>query len=220
MEALNILKRKYFSLKSRMKFLKVVKDPANTTAIFEMNAALRKSLTPEVLEKMMDKAFADPVMQKAYEEKYWPHVPSFEELEQLPDGSFGKELANFIVRWNLDKDFYPAPKLGTRSDYLLSRYYQAHDSWHVLTGYTPALEDELALQAFGIGQYEQPISLVIISGGFLHLLNADPEKGAAALRLVAEGFQKGKSAKNFLTHPVLERLHEPLDQVRKDLNII
>ena len=59
MEALNILERKYFSLKSRMKFLRVVQDPANTSAIFEMNEALHKSMPPDFIEKMMDKVYTN-----------------------------------------------------------------------------------------------------------------------------------------------------------------
>jgi ubiquinone biosynthesis protein Coq4 len=146
-------------------------------------------------------------------------MPSIAQLKAMPDASFGNEFAKFFEKWNLDPDFYPEPKLNTPSDYLLSRVYQAHDAWHVLTGYTPSVTDELALQAFGVAQYQQPISTLIITGGLLHLLNKDPESGVEALAAVTRGYERGKKAMNLFTTPVLERFADPIDDVRRDLNI-
>jgi len=184
-----------------------------------MNESLRKSSTPEQIAQLMDVAYQDPVLCDAYERRYWPQIPGFHELWAMPDESFGRQYADFILRYNLDVDVFPQPVFSSRPEYLLSRIYQAHDAWHVLTGYTPAIEDELALQAFGAGQYHQPISVLIVAGGLMHILKCDPEKGEAALRAVSLGYERGRLARNLLTHPVLERMAEPLDLVRSDLGL-
>jgi ubiquinone biosynthesis protein Coq4 len=219
MEALKRIERSYYKYRGQAKFLGLVKNPQDTQSIFEMNNYVKLSQPPEQIARLMSKVYSNPLMQQAYEEKYWPEMPTMQELKSMPEGSFGKEFANFFEKWNLDLEFYPEPHLDTPQDYLLSRVYQAHDAWHVLTGYTPGIADELALQAFGVAQYEQPISTLIITGGLMHFLQNDPESAVEALAKITKGYERGKKAANLLTSPVLERFAEPLDVVRRDLNI-
>ncbi len=60
-------------------------------------------------------------------------------LRQLPEGSFGKELANFLDRHQL------VPLSG------ILRRKQLHDSVHVLTGYEADPLGEAEVQAFLLG---------------------------------------------------------------------
>ena len=62
-----------------------------------------------------------------------------EYLRQLPDGTFGKELANFLDRHQLQ------PLSG------IVRRKQLHDSVHVLTGYEADPLGEAEVQAFLLG---------------------------------------------------------------------
>ncbi len=217
MEALKFMERKYYGWKGRLNFLRIVRDPNDTPAVLRMNAALQKSTSPEVVMRFMERAYADPKLEAAFAANYWPALPEFPVLEAMAPGTFGRALADFINKWNLDKDLFPPPNFSSRPDYLLSRVYQAHDAWHVLTGYDPVVEDELALQAFGVGQYKQPLSLLLVSGGLLHILDTMPERAEDALAAVAKGFERGRRAKNLLTEPVLERMGDPLECVRREL---
>jgi ubiquinone biosynthesis protein COQ4 len=219
MGALNSMGRKYHEVVANLNFFQVIKDPRNTEAIFRMNEAFKHSRTPEFIEKLLEHVYANPKIETAYQEHYWPEVPSFSELETFPEGSFGHELSLFIKKYGLVEDFYPAAKMESRQDYLLSRIYQSHDAWHVLTGYDTSVEQELALQAFGVGQYGQALSALIISGGLIHLLKEHPEKSQEYLGLIVQGFERGERARKLLAEPVLERLREPLALVRQDLNI-
>lgn len=219
MGVLKMIERKYLGLKGRMYFLRLVKNPNNTHAIIRMSDALKKSTPPELIAQFMEKAYDDPKLDEAFQQKYWPYMPAFDELKKMPVGTFGNEFAQFITKWNLDKDIFPRPNFSTKSDYLLSRIYQAHDAWHVLTGYNPVIEDELALQAFGVGQYKQPISLLIISGGLLHILEKSPARAMEALSAISSGFERGKQAHNLLTSPLIERFADPIEEVRRDLGI-
>jgi ubiquinone biosynthesis protein Coq4 len=213
------LQRKYFEFRGLIDFAKFVRDPLDTERIFKMNLHLQKSASAELIDKMLANIFNDPQMEADFQCGYWPNMPTFEECEKMPEGSFGREYANFVDRWNLDKDLFPKPILDERQTYLLSRVYQAHDAWHVLTGYTTSLEDEMALQAFGVAQYRQPLSLLIMSGGVIHLLKTRPEKAEPLLEKISEGFRRGKKAGSLLTARILEKMERPLEEVRSELGL-
>jgi len=184
-----------------------------------MTEAFHKSAEPQDVEKLLRPLMEIPAMKQAYEERYWYQVPSLEELRGFPEGSFGRAAAEFFDRWGLDLDFYPEPDLSTPESYVTSRVYQAHDFWHVLTGYDPSLEGELAVQAFAVGQNTLPIAVVIVGGGLVNFIQNSPERAMEIMTIVTEAFQRGKAAKNFLAVPILERLAEPLENVRRDLGI-
>lgn len=219
MEAVHSLGQKYYNLIGSINFLRFVKNPNDTRRIFEMNVAFKKATPPATIEVFMEKLYEDSRLIEMFNQQYWPKIPSIVELETYSDGSFGKELAIFLKKWNLDTDLFPKTDLSNRSEYALSRVYQAHDAWHVITGYDPILEDELALQAFGIGQYGQPTGLLIIAGAMLNLLQTKPFSTPLIMELISEGYQRGKSAKNLLCEPLFERLKDPIEEVRRDLNI-
>lgn len=220
MAALQMLKRRYFELRGKADFLRLVRDPSSTDVIFAMTESLRKATPPEQFTRYMEIAYRDPRMEAAYQRKYWPKLPARDELRAMPPASFGHELAIFADRWNLDFDLFPEPKLENKSDYILSRMYHAHDAWHVLTGYDTSVPDELALQAFGVAQNKLSLGLLLVTGGLLHILNNDPERGERALGLIVEGYARGQAARQLLIEPVFERLEEPLEKVRADLGLI
>lgn len=211
--------RAIHNLKAKYHFFKFVKNPTNTSSIFDMTNSFQKAAHPELVKTILKPLLENSQIKNDYENRYWPAVPSFTELKNFPTKSFGREAANFFESYQLQPDFYPAPDFSTPQNYITSRIYQAHDFWHVLTGYDTTLEHELALQAFGVGQYKQPISLTIIAGGLLNLLRHSPEKSGRVLELISQGFNRGMKAQNLLTAPVLERLGDPVEQVRKDLQI-
>ena len=200
-------------------FFRFVKKPTDTEGIFRMATSLQKGEKPEVVNAILAPVMADPVFRKAYEDKYWPELPSFSELKNYPEGSFGKEASNFFKQYNLDPDLFPAPDFSSVPSYLTSRFYQAHDFWHVLTGYDTSLKSELALQAFGLGQYQLPTNLTIIAGGLMHLLQNNPAEAVDSLDIISRGLERGRKAKHLLRERVLERLMDPIDEVRRDLNI-
>ena len=212
--------RSILRVKSKYQFLKFVNHPEDTEAIFKLTDTFQKAAEPEIVEKLISKLLENPKLKQGYEQRYWPHIPSLADLKNYPEGSFGEAAASFFVRWKLNPDLFPGPNFSTPQDYFTTRIYQAHDFWHVLTGYDISLESELALQAFGVGQYEQPISLAIIAGGIMHLLQKVPERSAVILAKISEGYERGVRAKNLLAEPVLERLSDPISDVRKDLGIV
>jgi ubiquinone biosynthesis protein Coq4 len=219
MTALEITSRKFYSVKAKYHFLRFMQDPTKTEDIFHMTAAYQKSTEPEQVEALLKPLLSIPELKVAYETRYWYQVPALAELNQYPEGSFGKAAADFFARGGLNIDFYPEPDFSSAESYITSRVYQAHDFWHVLTGYDTSLEGEIAIQAFMTGQNCMPLSVVIIAGALAHFIENNPERATDVMRTMSEAFQLGTRAKNLMAVPVLERLKEPLEQVRCDLNI-
>lgn len=211
--------RRFYGVKAKYDFFKFVKNPTNTLGIFEMTSSFQKATHPDMIRSLLVPLLENTQIEEDYESNYWPKLPTLAELKQFPEKSFGREAAIFFDRWNLDPDLFPEPDFSAPQNYITSRVYQAHDFWHVLTGYDTTLENELALQAFGIGQYKLPISLAIIAGGIMNLLQKSPEKAFDILTLISEGFMRGKRARNLLTAGLLERLPDPLSEVRQELDI-
>ena len=71
-------------------------------------------------------------------------------LSKLSDDSFGKEYANFMEVHDFNADDR-APIKFIHDDelaYIMLRYRQIHDFWHVLAGLPPTVLGEIALKCF------------------------------------------------------------------------
>ncbi len=77
----------------------------------------------------------------------------------MPQNSFGYALFQHMNTNKLGFDLWPRLDSDRPIDYLSTRIYQDHDLWHALLGLGVEIEDELALQAFGVAQYHSPIEL-------------------------------------------------------------
>lgn len=96
------------------------------------------------------------------------HV-DFDALEQLPDGTLGREYVRFLKANGITPDvFAELPDVGDpRAAYMILRMRQTHDLWHVLTGYQPDVPGEILLQAFTHAQTGAPGSALIALFGTL-----------------------------------------------------
>lgn len=201
-------------MKIRYNFLKLVKNPSDTERIFRISHLVTSTADPELVEKVLQHAISIPRFRQMWEEKYFPQLPSLHELSQYPCGSFGHEYYLHMKKLKLDPDLFPAANFTSLATYMTTRIYQAHDFWHVLTGFGTSIEEELGLQGFGVAQYRAPMSSMIIAGGILHLLEKNPIQVNVAMDFVAQGLQMGSRCSFLLAEPVLEELRLPLKDVR------
>jgi ubiquinone biosynthesis protein COQ4 len=122
-----------------------------------------------------------------------------ENLRQLPVGTLGYEVADFIDRNNFD--------LLDSGDWI----QRTHDVWHVLTGLSPSLEDELKLQAFTRAQVFRPSSAIFVLAGLL--------TRNCQLEDIALGLRQGKMASQLLDWDIEADWETPLSEVRQKLGI-
>ena len=120
------------------------------------------------------------------------HV-DFAALEQLPDGTLGREYARFLKDNGISPEPFEAlPDVGDeRAAYILQRLRQTHDLWHVLTGYTPDVAGEVLLQAFTFAQLGLPSAFFLALFGTVRFLLF--RRGH--LKALARAYRRGKATR-------------------------
>lgn len=80
---------------------------------------------------------------------------------ECPPQSFGHAYGEFMHKFTLDADERTPVTLVDDEElaYIMLRYRQVHDFWHVICGLPPTLLGELALKWFELVQTGLPVSL-------------------------------------------------------------
>jgi ubiquinone biosynthesis protein COQ4 len=123
-----------------------------------------------------------------------------EKLRQLPAGTLGCEVARF-----LDKQGFEPIESG---DWI----QRNHDVWHVLTGLSPSVEDEIILQAFTRAQVFRPSCAILVLLGLL--------SGKCTIGQIIKGLKHGKLADRLIDWDVESDWETPLSEVRERLGIL
>jgi len=92
--------------------------------------------------------------------RHRPLVTNDLDLAQCPPGSFGAAYATFMLKHGFHADDRSPVALVDDDElaYVLLRYRQVHDFWHVLCGLPPTLLGELALKWFELVHTDLPVS--------------------------------------------------------------
>ena len=212
------ISQQFANLKGKYHFLQFINNPTDTESIFRMTKSFQNSASEQLVKRIMQPLLNNSHLVADYEARIWFDHPDMKTLATYPVGSFGRATAEFFAEHKLDENLFPAPDFSSVPNYITSRAYQTHDFWHVLTGYSVGLEDEMALQAFGVGQYKQPISLTIIAGGIIHILQKQPERTFELMNAITEGYERGLKAKLLLDINIFSYLDRPLEEVRTILS--
>ena len=123
-----------------------------------------------------------------------------EELRQLPHGTLGREVANF-----LDQNGFNPLNSGD----LIQR---THDIWHVLTGFTSSPRDEFLLQIFTRAQVFRPTSAIVVLVGWL--------SGMCNFQEIRQVLKMSRQSQSLIDWDIQSDWHTPLVEVRKRLKII
>jgi len=141
-------------------------------------------------------------------------------LRALPDGTVGREYARHLD----DKGLEPlvvSPAMKERfadKPYPL-RYTSTHDLFHVLTGFSTTPAGEIGLLAFMIAQGFAGGSRKRLWTSATAYILFGPLHARGILHNIQVGAAMGKKAKPLLEQPLEAYLAEPLDVVRKRLEL-
>jgi ubiquinone biosynthesis protein COQ4 len=107
----------------------------------------------------------------------------------------------------------------SESAYVMTRYREVHDFWHVLSGLPPSVLGEVALKWFEAAVTRLPSAALAAAGGPLRLTRAE------AVELRARLAPWALAAASRTSVPLLcvryeDLLHEPLDVVRERLRFL
>eukprot|EP00624_Nannochloropsis_granulata_P003147 evm.model.NODE_25956_length_14363_cov_38.254890.4 len=186
-----------------------------------MVAALGETTGLIALRSLREIMAADPVGRELLEAK--PDIKEEsvhpDRLRGLPPGTFGREYACFMDHHGYSPDertavrFVDDPELA----FVIKRYRQVHDFWHVLCGLPPTVLGELALKWFEMVQTRLPIAA--FSGLFGPLSLPATERKVLREQYIPWAVRTAGAAKPLMCVWYERSFDEPLDAMRTRLNI-
>lgn len=149
-----------------------------------------------------------------------------EALKALPAGSLGRSYYEFTTRENISADelveasndgFSGTREITDDEAAFHQRQRDAHDLWHVLTGYGRDPLGELCLLAVTYSHLGNPGFLMIILFGGFDVKSR--RKSARIWSSIFEGFRNGRRMTWLPTVDWGDMLALPLEEVREKLNV-
>ena len=207
----------FYRAKFLINYLGFAKNPKRTELIFKFVDALRFDPAKHSnLQMYEDIWMANEGFRKMWEDRYFPKI-TMEHLEAMPKGSFGSEFRQFLMKNNLDLNFYPEIKIRRPLDFFILRQYKTHDMLHLLLDMDISHRSELAVQAFTLAQTESAIPVVIMSAGLLHEAGAAPQDLVGHFEAISQQLQKGRTHEPIYGLRVEDFLELPLAEARQKL---
>ena len=140
-------------------------------------------------------------------------------LKMNPVGSLGYVFAEHMIQNNLDPNFYNFLPVTSDESYIVMRMRQTHDLWHVLTGYSTEVEDELALQAFTYAQTAVPLAILLLGTALFRVGFTNYQGATTIYGGIAEAWQRGKKAKPLFAIDWEAHWATPIEQLRNDYGL-
>jgi ubiquinone biosynthesis protein COQ4 len=152
-----------------------------------------------------------------------PHLADLDPamLRALPEGSLGREWVRFLDDHGLTLATTKQPTPYTEDDtraYVLHRIRQSHDLWHTLLGLGSRGHEEVLVHAFSLAQTGLPSSVAIVVLGALKHMVLEA-RWECLRRELWRAYRIGRRAQPLLAVYWERHLHEPLDDVRRWLNV-
>jgi len=168
----------------------------------------------KVAEQACNELLQKEAIQEQVRTKYGYNELDLESLKNMPEGSFGRVLADFMASQNLEvypllEDIEPSPEI-----YLRERRRKIHDYLHVVLGYGTDLLGESEVNAFTAKQTKMPISYLIIIGVLLRTMVKQPLEFHALIDRLQAAWKRGSNSENLFVYPWEDLFERPLEEVR------
>ena len=140
-------------------------------------------------------------------------------LDDLPGHSLGGAYAHFLQTHDFDPDERSPVQFVDDADlaFVMMRYRQVHDLWHVLYGLPPSLLGEVALKWLEAAQTGLPMAGMAASAGALRLKAA--ERTVVAQHVLPWAARHGASGVDLMSVYYEREFERPLDELRAELGI-
>ncbi len=203
----------------------LIADKEDTEQVFHIIEALNGgSSRKDFLRFMRSQSGPQLLEQRAYlPDILDDHAP----LWALPEGTVGRAYVEFMEREGLTANGLVEESQANREQYeqfdddLLwynNRLRDTHDMYHVLTGYGRDALGEDALLGYTHSQHGGlGVSFIAFMGN--RQIAKQAPKNARVKEVLAEGRRNGKAAKRIIEEDIIALLDQPIDEVRKRLNI-
>lgn len=188
----------------------------------DMVAMLAEVTGKFALESMHDMMLNDPTGRRILQDR--PLVTkeniNIEALKVLPENTFGSAYASFLSKHGFDPDarsevrYIPNPDLA----YVMTRYRQSHDFFHVMTELPPTIPGELALKYVELFQTGLPVCALSATSGSMMLGIQD--RNLWQKTYLPWAIQVGKFGKRWMNVYWEEHFQKDLKEFRNELGIL
>lgn len=187
----------------------------------------------DVVRKYTDQLMANDGFHAFVEEDYYADPVDLDALGKLSPETLGRRYHDWIVDNNLTaqiamnyRDFHKTLADSGALDgmpedlqYAVLRGFQLHDFMHVLSGYDPSPQGEIALQAFCLAQLQFPYFSMWMSTVTTQMTYIDPTRIVPLMDAIADGWRYGRAAPQLQFHRWEDEVERPLDEVRAEWGI-
>lgn len=207
--------------------IEIIRDKENTEAVFLFVDSISGSAVDEVTKRFA----ADPVGKVILEEKrsLLDTLCNRERLEACAPGTLGRAYADFVYGEGLSAEgLVMASQTSTlyksKEDeqrlFVGDRTRDAHDIWHIVTGYGREGLGELCILTFSYAQLgHRGVGLLARIGLYIGLWRTRKSKGLNLRALTDEAMRRGKECAWLPPVDWESMMDMQLDEVRKVLRI-
>jgi ubiquinone biosynthesis protein COQ4 len=197
-------------------------NPNDTAQVFKIISALSGGARQRVLRRLRTTPVGQRLMQE--QKALAPLLEDRTRLRALPEGSLGREYLHFCERHGITASgLIAASEQGMANDQFTwderlvqARMRDAHDLWHVVTGYETDLLGEACVLAFTVAQTRNPaIGLIVVAAFFSKQGGSQLEKR----KLLVQALVRGVRAAWFPGADWEAMLALPLTEVRRMLHV-
>jgi ubiquinone biosynthesis protein COQ4 len=205
-------------LQGARNFARTVWDPTRSDIRQGVNALVYGALRDAGPERIRELEEEAPALAELFAERFDPEIDP-RRLEQLPDGTLGREYARFVRANGIDPlgDLLELESPTHLLEYSFRRAYKLHDVLHVVLGCDASVLGEVRIVSYSLGQARlraaraPALALVVL---LLHLVLRRPDQFAEAIALAAEWMRLGEGTRLYSTFRLEEWMDRPVAEVR------
>ncbi len=196
--------------------LQLLLDPSKLDRVFAIDSAIPNQ--PEVMARITEAMRKHPSAAAALDDK--PRMTlDLEALRRLPDGTFGRAVADYFDANKLDPKSIPTLQSDDEVAWAKAHLYETHDVWHVATGFSTDIAGELGLQAFYAAQLPGRLPELLLAGGLLQAAFWAEDDFRPRLAAIVHGWEIGSHAKPLFGVRWDSLWNTPLTEVRAALSL-
>ena len=215
---------RYAPLRAVNNFRLLLKDKEDTSLVFKIYESLpSKNFLPRVEAATLSQ---NGEFLRSSEPSLPEILDDHAELRKTPKGSLAHAYCDFMEKEGLtaaglvaEQERLGRPKYDDLLQWYMERSRDTHDLFHVLTGYGRDALGEACVLLFTHGQSPAQGHLLIGYAASLNVKSLVKGSKAPVLGAANQAKATGRGAKTLLEQPIRELLKQPVEDVRKSLNI-
>jgi ubiquinone biosynthesis protein Coq4 len=136
----------------------------------------------------------------------------------LPPGTLGQVFASHCLARAIDPNLVSVPA-DSDSEFVMAHLFEAHDIWHVTTGWGNDELGEVGLGGFYLAQLGLPLIALMLVLILVNTIVRHPATLRARMDALVAGYQMGKSARPLFGVRWDQMWTKPIIEIRREFKL-